>query len=196
MALHTREALERMGFATLGDDIQVSVLASFHGISRIALGHRVRIDDFCVLSAGAGGISLGRHVHIAAFCSLVGAGKITMEDFSGLASRVSIYSSNDDYSGAFMTNPTVPATYTGVQHADVFCGRHVIVGTGSVILPGSTLEEGAAIGALSLVNRNCQAFGIYAGRPVRRLGDRKRQLLELEKRFLAAQGDSGKDPCP
>lgn len=196
MAVHTRDALERMGFAALGEDVQVSVLASFHGISRITLGHRVRIDDFCVLSAGVGGIALGRHVHIAAFCGLVGAGKITMEEFSGLASRVSIYSSNDDYSGAFMTNPTVPAPYTGVEHADVHLGRHVIVGTGSVILPGTTLEEGVAIGALSLVNRNCQAFGIYAGRPARRLGDRQRQLLEVEKRFLASQGDPGTAPCP
>ena len=189
MGMHTRAALERMGFAALGEDVQVSKLASFHGLSRITLGDHVRIDDFCVLSAGEGGIALGRHVHVAVFCSMVGSGRITMEDFSGLASRVAIYSSNDDYSGKFMTNPTVPAEYTGVEHAEVCIGRHAIVGTGSVILPGVTLEEGVAIGALSLVMRRCQAFGIYAGRPVKRLGDRSRQLLEVEKRFLASRGD-------
>ena len=84
-----------------------------------------------------------------------------------------------------MTNPMIPIKYTNVVHADVFLGRHVIVGSGSVILPGVTLEEGVAVGALSLVNRNCEAFGIYAGNPARRIKERKRDLLELENFFLA-----------
>jgi galactoside O-acetyltransferase len=53
-----------------------------------------------------------------------------------------------------------------------------------VILPGVTLEDGVAIGALSLVTKNCEAFSVYAGNPVRRIKDRKRDLLELERRFL------------
>lgn len=86
-----------------------------------------------------------------------------------------------------MTNPTVPSQFTGVTHADVFLGRHVIVGSGSVILPGVTIEEGAAIGALTLVNKNCEAFGIYMGNPARRISERKRDLLELEKQYLSTQ---------
>lgn len=185
--MHTRAELERMGFAALGENVQVSELASFHGTSRIALGDNTRIDDFCVLSAGDGGIAIGRHVHVAVFCSLIGAGRITLGDFSNLSSRVAVYSSNDDYSGASMTNPTIPGEYTGVEHADVLIGRHVIVGTGSVILPGITLEEGVAIGALSLVNRDCRTFGIYAGQPARWLKERNRQLLDVEARFLASR---------
>ena len=83
-----------------------------------------------------------------------------------------------------MTNPTVPNEYTDVMHADVFFEKHVIVGSGSVILPGSNLEEGVAVGALSLVRKNCTAFGIYAGNPVRRIKERKRDLLKLEKEFM------------
>jgi galactoside O-acetyltransferase len=67
----------------------------------------------------------------------------------------------------------------------VFLGRHVIVGSGSVILPGVTLEDGVAVGALSLVTKDCEAFGVYAGNPARRIKERKRDLLELEKLFLA-----------
>jgi len=40
------------------------------------------------------------------------------------------------------------------------------------------------VGALSLIKQNCEAFGIYAGSPARRIGDRKRDLLELEGQFL------------
>jgi galactoside O-acetyltransferase len=184
MTMLSREAIERMGFASVGDNVQISDRASFYGAAQITLGSNIRIDDFCVISAGSGGIAIGNHVHIAVGASLIGTGKITLCDFAGISSRTSIYSSNDDYSGAVMTGPTLPAEFTNVRHADVFIGKHVIVGSGSVILPGVTLEDGVAVGALSLVNRDCKAFGIYIGNPARRIKERKRHLLELEQRFL------------
>lgn len=182
----SREAIQTLGFASVGKNVQISDRASFYGVTRIVLGNNVRIDDFCVLSAGDGGIKVGDYVHIAVYSSLIGSGRITLSDFCNISSRVAIYSSNDDYSGATLTNPTVPSEYTGVTHADVFLGKHVIVGSGSVILPGVTLEDGVAVGALSLVHRNCEAFGIYAGNPARRIKERKRDLLELEQQFMAS----------
>lgn len=187
MAMLSREAIEALGFASVGESVQLSDRASFYGAVRITLGNNVRIDDFCVLAAGVGGIVIGDYVHLAVSASLIGSGKITMSDFSGISSRVSIYSSSDDYSGATLTNPTVPSEYAGVTHADVFLGKHVIVGSGSVILPGVTLEEGVAVGALSLVHKRCDAFGIYAGNPARRIKGRKRDLLELERLCLASK---------
>lgn len=184
MTMLSRGAIEALGFASVGKDAQISDKASFYGLNRIVLGDNVRIDDYCVLSAGRGCISIGHHVHIAVYSSLIGAGKITLSDFCNLSSRVSIYSSSDDYSGEKMTNPTVPSEYTGVIHADVHLGKHVIVGCGSVILPGVTLEEGVAVGALSLVNLDCEAFSIYVGNPARRTKERKRDLLELEQQFI------------
>lgn len=187
MATLSREAVDALGFAAVGENAQISDKASFYGLSRVTLGNNVRIDDFCVLAAGVGGIVVGNYVHIAVGSSLIGAGKIIMSDFSGLSSRVSIYSSSDDYSGTALTNPTVPSGYTGVTHADVYLGKHVIVGSGSVILPGVALEDGVAVGALSLVNRDCKAFGIYTGNPARRVRERKRDLLELEQQLMASK---------
>lgn len=187
MAMLSRAAIEALGFSVVGEDIQISDRASFYGVSRIALGNHVRIDDFCVLSAGVGGISVGDYIHIAVYSSLIGAGQITLSNFCNISSRVSIYSSNDDYSGTTLTNPTVPSEYTGVTHSDVFLDKHVIVGSGSVILPGVTLEEGVAVGALSLVHKRCEAFGIYAGNPAKRVKERKRDLLELEQQFMASK---------
>lgn len=187
MAMLSHEAIAALGFASVGENVQISDRASFYGAGRIALGGNIRIDDFCVLSAGVGGISVGDHVHIAVYSSLIGAGRITLSDFCNISSRVAIYSSNDDYSGATLTNPTVPSEFTGVTHADVLLGKHVIVGSGSVILPGVTMEEGVAVGALSLIQKRCDAFGIYAGNPARRIKERKRDLLELEQRFMATK---------
>jgi galactoside O-acetyltransferase len=88
MGLLSRAELDRMGFAALGEGLRVSDKASFYGASRIELGDHTRIDDFCVLSAGTGGIQIGRHVHVAVYTSLIGAGRIELGDFCNLSSRV------------------------------------------------------------------------------------------------------------
>ena len=186
MANLTRHRLERMGFAALGRDLMISDRASFYNCGNIRLGNNVRIDDFCILSAGDGGISIQDFVHVAVYTSLIGSGKITLSDFCNLSSRVSIYSSSDDFSGETMTNPMIPKVFKSVRSADVLLCKHVIVGSGTVILPGVTLNEGVAIGALSLVEQDCESFGVYAGIPAKFRKQRKRNLLELEKRFVSS----------
>src|SRR5688572_11398195 len=140
--------LKQMGFKSLGRNVQISRKASFYSPDTMRIGSHVRIDDFCILS---GNIEIGNHVHIGAFSILAGAAGIVMEDYSGLSARVSIYTFSDDYIGRGMTNPTIPDKYRHVHKKPVRLGRHVIIGSGSVILPGVTIEEGAAVGALSLV---------------------------------------------
>jgi len=186
MSFYSRDELGAIGFASFGEHVLVSRKASIYNAARISIGSHVRIDDFCVLSAGAGGFEFGNFIHLAVFSCLIGAGRISVGDYANFSSRVSIYSSNDDYSGAHLTNPMVPAELTGVSIAPVSIGRHVIIGSGSIILPGVTIAEGASIGALSLVKRDCEGFTIYGGVPARRLGDRSRELLGLEARHRAS----------
>src|SRR6185312_9175365 len=186
MAFLSQADIEKMGFRHVGREVKLSDRASFHNAGALEIGDFSRIDDFCVLSAGKQGIKIGRNVHIAVYTSLVGAEQILLEDFCNLSSRVSVYSSNDDYSGAFMTNPTVASQFTGVTHAPVTIGRHAIIGSGSIVLPGVTIGEGAAVGALSLANRDCDAFVMYAGVPAKAIGQRRRDLLQHERDFLAS----------
>jgi len=189
MGVLTRSQIQQMEFAHVGENAHLSDRASYYNCKNIFIGDNVRIDDFCVLSAGFGGIEIGNYVHVAVYSSLIGAGKIALKDFSNISSRVSIYSSSDDFSGSSMTNPMVPSAFTNVHHADVVIGRHCIIGAGSVILPGVTLEEGVAIGALSLVSNDCKAFGIYAGQPAKRVNGRRRDFLKLEEILLKKNSD-------
>lgn len=184
MAILSTSEVLAIGFKSVGVDVSISTRASIYGACHVSIGDCVRIDDFCVISGGEGGIRIGSYVHIAVYTSLIGAGRITIGDFANLSSRVSVYSSSDDYSGKGMTNPLVSHEFKNVHDAPVTIGRHVIVGSGSVILPGVTLSDGAAVGALSLVKEDCGAFGIYAGVPARRLSDRQQAVLDLERRFL------------
>ncbi len=83
-----------------------------------------------------------------------------------------------------MTNPTIPDDYKKIIYGEVIIKKHSIVGSGTTILPNVTLEEGTSVGANSLVNKSTEPWGIYIGSPIRRLKDRKKDLLKLEKEFL------------
>jgi galactoside O-acetyltransferase len=184
-SFYTDSELNSIGFAKLGKNIKVSRKTSFYGASRISIGDNSRIDDFCVISAGEGGIEIGKNVHIACFCSIIGKEKITLCDFAGLSSHSAIFSSSDDFSGSAMTNPTIPAKYTNVKSAPVYLGRHVVVGSHTCILPSVSIGEGAAIGASSLVTKNIAEFAIASGVPCKKIKDRNRDFLKLEKEYIS-----------
>ena len=105
-------------------------------------------------------------------------------DFSGLSQGVKIYSQTDDYSGKYLTNPTVLEKYTGVTKGKVAIGKHVMIGSGSVVLPAVTIGEDSSIDAQSLVTKDIDTWGVFFGAPVRRLKNRSRNFLELEKEIL------------
>ncbi|MDJ0364559.1 acyltransferase [Hymenobacter sp. H14-R3] len=184
MAFLSKDEIESLGFKSVGHQVQISDKASIYGAEHISIGDYSRIDDFCILSAGEGGITIGRNVHISCYVSIIGRALINIDDFSGISGRSSIYSSSDDFSGRFLTGPTVGTEFTNVRHLPVNVGRHSIVGAGCILLPGVTLGEGVAIGALSLVINDCAAFGIYLGSPARWVKERRQELLEKEKEFL------------
>ena len=182
-SFYTEDELKAIGFKSVGENVLISRKTSLYGVSRISIANNVRIDDYCILSAGSGGIEIGNYVHLAIFVSLQGDGKITLEDYTGVSSKSAVYTSNDDYFGNYMTNPAVPSEFTNVTSAPVTLRKHALVGSGCVILPGVTLKIGCAVGALSLVNRDCDEFMIYSGNPAKPIKARSRNLLELEKQL-------------
>ena len=181
MGFYKREELEKIGFKSLGENVLISDKCSIYSPEKIEIGNNVRIDDFCILS---GDIKIGNYIHIAAFSALFGGAGIEMEDFCGLSARGLVYSVSDDYSGEFLTNPMVPEKYRDVSKGKVIFKKHSLVGAGSILLPGVILEEGTAVGANSVITKSTQEWSIYVGSPAKKIKDRKKDLLELEKQFL------------
>ena len=106
-----------------------------------------------------------------------------------MSSRCVIYAESDDYSGSHLTNPTVPEKYLGIVSGKVELGKHVILGSGTTILPGVCIGEGTAVGSMSLVNRSLDEWGIYAGIPCKYKKEREKKLLELEKELWQEVGN-------
>lgn len=180
------EQLVDFGFKKVGNNVRIAKNCTIIGQGNIELGNNVRIDGYCsIIAAGDGFAKIGSFVHIAGYCGIYAGKGVVLEDFSGLSAGVRIYTGTDDYSGRTLTNPTVPKKYTGVTSGPVTLQRHVIIGTGSVILPGIRANEGAAVGALSLITKDLEAWSIYGGTPARKLRDRSKDLLEIEKQLFA-----------
>jgi galactoside O-acetyltransferase len=169
------EDIATIGFKKVGSNVLISRLAQFYGAKNMEIGDNVRIDDFCILS---GEIKLGSHIHIAAYCALYGKFGIEMKDYTGLSPRRTIFSANDDFSGNYLISPMVPEQFTNVTGGKVILKRFVQIGTNSVILPNVTLNEGVAVGAMSLVKKNLDEWGIYAGNPLKYIKSRSKNLLK------------------
>lgn len=173
--------LRLFGFKSVGRNVQVAKNCTIIGVENIEIGDHVRIDGFSTLvAAGRGWIKLGSYIHIGGYSFLSAGAGIQMDDFSGLSQGVCIYSQTDDYTGRYLTNPTVPVRYSGVSHGTVTLARHVIIGSKCVVLPRVSIGEGSAVGAQSLVTKSLEPWGVYFGCPVKRIKERLRQLLEFE----------------
>lgn len=182
MAYLSASQLGKLGFRKLGKEVKISDKASIYNPELIELGDFTRIDDFCVVS---GRVIFGKYNHITPMCLVAGGEPgIEFADFCTLAYGVKVFAQSDDYSGATLTNSLIPKKYKDEKFAKVQLERHVIVGAGATIMPGTTIREGCSIGAMALVTKSTDPWGIYVGVPAVRVKERKQDLLDLEKKFL------------
>ncbi|AIN65971.1 acyltransferase [Providencia stuartii] len=180
------EDLKAFGFKSIGENVSIAKNCTIVGLENITIGDNVRIDGYSTIIVPKGGwLYIGSHIHIGGYSFLSAGSGIELNDFSGLSQGVKIYSRTDDYSGEYLTNPMIPSEFTGVQEGTVILEKHVIVGSGSVILPNVEIGEGSSVGAQSLVMKNLESWGVYFGSPVKKIKSRSKKILELESKFLS-----------
>jgi acetyltransferase-like isoleucine patch superfamily enzyme len=167
-----------------------------HDGTNLSVGEHSQIDDFAFVNAGKG-CTIGRYVHIASFVTIIGGGEFAIDDFAALSAGCRVITGTDDFLGPYMTNPTVPRELTHYQLSRVHIQRHAIVGTNVVIFPGITIGEGAAVGACTVVRRDLAPWQVYAGDPVRKIGERDRGAILEKGRLLLerlAERDGARAP--
>lgn len=175
-SFYSDEELLSLGFKSFGRNVLISHNARFYGIEQMEIGDSVRIDDFCILS---GKIKLGSFIHVSAYSALYGRFGIVMEDYSGLSPRCTIFSASDDFNGNHLIGPMVDTKLTHVIGGQVKIARYSQVGSGCIVLPGVSIGEGVAVGAMSLVNDDLNPWSIYYGIPARFIKNREKGLLNL-----------------
>lgn len=176
-SFYTEEELKGLGLKSCGSNVLISRKCSIYSPEEISIGSNVRIDDFCILS---GKITLGNYIHIGAYSALYGNGGICFEDYSGLSPRCTVFSTSDDFSGNWLMGPTIPSKYTNVTHKPVIFHKYVNVGTGTTVMPGVEIQEGTAVGAMSVVRKSLKGWKIYSClHPLENVGNRSRQIEKL-----------------
>lgn len=178
---YTREELENMNFKSLGENVLIDRLTQIYKPEKISLGNNVRIGSYCILS---GDINIGNYVHIASYSLLNGGGGIDIGDFVAISSFVRILTENSDFSGESFATPMIDINYRNDIILKTKIKKHVVIGSGSLILPGCHLEDGVAVGAMSMINQQTESFWLYVGIPAKKIKKRKKNILELENEIL------------
>ena len=183
---YTEEELKKFKFLSIGRDVFIKKNVGLYFIENISIGNNVRIDDNVIIVASnrKSPVSIGNYIHIASNCYLAGSDGIEMMDFVTLAPGVMIFSGSDDYSGKKLSNPMVGRPYIGGKSGKITLCKHVIIGAGSVVLPDVIIKQGSSVGALSLVNKSLNAWGVFCGVPAKKIKKRYNDILKLEKKFL------------
>ena len=172
--------LKKIGFKKLGRNVLISKKVSFINPKNISIGSNVRIDDYTIIIAIRGTIIIKDNIHIGSFCYLNGSENLFLGNYCNLSQGVKIYTKSDNYDGSTITNPTFKEKYTKPIKGKVYLDEHCIIGPGTVILPGVTLEKGVSVGALSLIKKNLKKWNVYAGIPVKKIKKRKIITKKME----------------
>jgi acetyltransferase-like isoleucine patch superfamily enzyme len=104
-----------------------------------------------------------------------------------------VFSQSDDYTGTTMVNSLIPKEFKLEKKEPIIIEKQVIIGASSMVMPGVTIAEGCSIGAMSLVTKSTQPWGMYLGIPAKRFKERKMDLCELEKKFLQSLDENVND---
>jgi galactoside O-acetyltransferase len=181
---YNEHELSQFGFGHVGRNVRIAKNCTLINLDKLLIGSNVRIDGYTIIVAGPESVVINNFVHIGSSVLIIGGAGVVVDDFCMVSHGARLFTRSDDYSGGAFTNPTVPEMYTNVKAAAVAVRKHAAIGTGSIILPGVTLEEGTAVGALSLVRRSTEPWAIYAGNPAAKIATRKIVDRNAEAKLL------------
>ncbi len=134
------ELLKRWIFRQAGKDVDIADGVVFSGYKSITGGDNFGFGKGCRVYA-AGGITIGSHVMIAPYVTLI--------------------TSNHRYKTQRSSEDNCDEFKPIVIHDDVWVGERAI------ILPGVTVGRGAIVGAGAVVTKNVSEFAVVVGNPAR-----------------------------
>ena len=146
--------LKKKKFLKIGRNCKISNLVTFIGEKNISLGNNVRIDDFCIINGFEGFVVIGDDTHISSFCYLLGAAGISIGKNCDISQGVKIYSKSDDYKKIIKKR----------IYKKINISNNVIIGSNSILLPGSTLGANSRVGALTIVNKIIKKNTLFYGK--------------------------------
>jgi len=139
--------------------------------SRIAVGAHSVVDSFVKVkpAGGSGDLLIGEHVVINSGCVLYTGQGITIGNHVAIAANCTLAPVNHAYQDKnrlIREQGFLPGKGGIVIEDDVW------IGANCVLLDGAVLRRGCVVGAGSIVRGELAAYTVYAGLPLRVVGER------------------------
>ena len=151
------------------------------------IGAHSIIDDFTYISCR---LTVGRYTHISANAVINGGNaRVALGDFVNLAPGCRLIAGSNDFSGGGLVGAAIPSEWADeAVVGDIELADHVLLGTGTVVLPGVRIPEGVATGAMTLITpkTKLEPWTLYVGAPARPL--RKRDSTRILARAREVLG--------
>ena len=156
----------------MSDETYVSPSAQ---VTDAELGVGAKIWHFCNLY----GCRVGRDSQIGSYCEIRRGA--TIGDHCRLQSYILVAEDCvvEDYvfmgPGVLFTNDNSPSAVKAAESTwkleTIKVEEYVVIGAGTIVLPGVTIGARSLVGAGSLVGKDVDPYGVYYGSPARKVGD-------------------------
>ena len=180
--------MNKWGLRSVGKGTVIREWVRFIRPENIIIGDYCMIDDFTIIAGGRDENSLtilGNHINIPPFVSILGGCGIEMQDFSGPAPGCRFFTDSNEYVGATVMGPTVPAEFRNDRSGRIVLEKYAVQGANTIVLPGITIHEGANTGAGTIVTKDLEAWWVYIGAPARKHKQRDREgVVAAHEEFL------------
>jgi len=140
--------------------------------SRIVIGRCVVIDSFVKIKpvGGSGDVMIGEGSYINAGTVIFSGNGVIIGKNVLIAPCCSLVPVNHKYKDK---NRTIIEQRFSESRGGIVIGDDVWIGSGTTVLDGSFIGTGAVVGAGSLVRGELKPYGVYAGNPLKQIGERR-----------------------
>jgi acetyltransferase-like isoleucine patch superfamily enzyme len=176
------------GAEMMGENVKALLKKVGEGVSimplaKIANGHVVELDDYCrvrdfVFVWGGQGVKIGKHCDIQPHVVVWGGGVLEIGDRVSVGPGTVLLTAVYSYAEGLKMVDGLGEGSTKALYGKLTIGSDVYIGANCSLMPDITVSEGAILGAGSFLNKDCEPWGIYAGSPARKIGERPRAHAE------------------
>lgn len=155
----------------------VEDFCEIQGLSKQGLhfGHHVVIRNYAIIKPSGYygreiglGLQVGDYSNIGPYCYIGCGGGITIGNHVMMSPRVSLHSQNHNFS-----DPSDLMRDQGVTNAAIVIEDNCWIASGSIILSGVRIGEGAIVAAGAVVNKDVPSGAIVGGVPAKVIGWRQ-----------------------
>ena len=178
------QEFDKSRLKSCGVDVRIAPSVVIRCPELVSIGDHCAIDDFVLITTA---LTLGDYIHIGPGVSIIGSrhATCTMDHFGAITAGCRLVCGSDDYLGSGMIGACIPDAYhADVTYGTIRIGRHVVLGTNTVVHPGVAIGDGVATGSLTLVTRDLAPWHVYTGIPARMHKVRpSARILDAERRL-------------